>query len=141
MARRYCGRLSIEVLYRPRVRLGSSGTDWYYCRVTLGRTAQVLEVHAPAAGFGPRVAYDSSEAYDRIARAAVEFACEERSQVSNDFDAAVEFEEREEVQGSGRRVVWRDLAIRRKKYTDREVRKQIAAQRGDRTEEERKEGV
>ena len=73
MARRYCGALTINVLYNPRVRLGCIGTDWYDCRVTLGRAGISLHVHAPAAGFGSGVAYDSPEAYDRIARALVEW--------------------------------------------------------------------
>lgn len=62
MAIRYCGNQSIRVVYLD------SGV--YRCSTA----GQSLTLHPPAAGFGPGIAYDSPEAYDQTARAAISFA-------------------------------------------------------------------
>ena len=67
MARRFSGNATIYLSY----------TDRGDYRVTIGvegRDAWRGRVNPPAAGFGPGIAYDSSEAYDQTARAAIAFA-------------------------------------------------------------------
>lgn len=65
MARRYCGSIAIDVVY--------ADYEVYRVRV-LGRS---FNVGAPASGFGAGIGYDSSEAYDQVARAAVSFSEDE----------------------------------------------------------------
>lgn len=62
MARRYCGNLRVDVLY----------TDYEVYTVKVGSVR--FTVNPPACGYGPGVGYDSSEAYDQVARAAVSLA-------------------------------------------------------------------
>ena len=70
MAIRYSGNATIRVTYRD------SGD--YACSVSVaGRSVWSGTVGAPASGFGPGVAYDSPEAYDSTARAALAFAEED----------------------------------------------------------------
>lgn len=72
MAKRYSGDLQISVIYDDR--------DFY--RVAVSRGGKLLwrgRVRPPAAGFGRGIAYDSPEAYDDTARAALSF-------MQNEFD-------------------------------------------------------
>lgn len=67
MAIRYSGNATIRVVYRD------SGD--YACTVSVaGRNVWTGTVGAPAVGFGVGIAYDSPEAYDEAARAALAFA-------------------------------------------------------------------
>lgn len=79
-ATRYCGKLRIVIAYRD-----DSRQDYYDCRVSVDRArgGKVLRfpVMPPAAGFGPGIAYDSSEAFDRTAAAAVSFAANDEPAV------------------------------------------------------------
>jgi DNA-directed RNA polymerase subunit RPC12/RpoP len=69
MATRYCGNARISLTYRDR--------DIYAVRVYGPESKRALwsgTIGAPAAGFGPGIAYDSPAAYDETARAAIAFA-------------------------------------------------------------------
>jgi hypothetical protein len=70
MASRYCGQLKITVLYTDQ--------GDYRASVQAGK-AQLWKgrIGAPPAGFGPGVAYDSPEAYDSTAHAALSFAADD----------------------------------------------------------------
>lgn len=69
MAIRYSGSVRINVIWRD--------TD-YRCAISSPSGRYVVFVGAPAAGFGAGIAYDSPEAYDQTARAALAFAEDER---------------------------------------------------------------
>lgn len=67
MAVRYCGNARIRVLYRDE--------GDYRCSVSVeGVRLWRGFVSPPAAGYGPGISYDSPEAYDLTARAALAFA-------------------------------------------------------------------
>jgi hypothetical protein len=70
MATRYSGNATIRIHFTEMddygVSISAGGRNVY--RGTVG---------APAVGFGPGVAYDSSEAFDETARAALSFAIAE----------------------------------------------------------------
>jgi hypothetical protein len=75
---RYIGNVSIRIEYT------GNATDDYVCTLR-GRTSDggptvtgkcKVTVRAPAAGFGPGIAYDSPEAFDSTARAALAFAAD-----------------------------------------------------------------
>ena len=71
MAERFSGDLKINVEYDDRG----------FYRTSVSREGRVLwrgRVRPPAAGFGRGVAYDSPEAYDETARAALSFADDEK---------------------------------------------------------------
>jgi hypothetical protein len=70
MARRYLGKLANIVVYHDR--------GHYRASVIGGGLSWKGTVGAPAAGFGPGIAYDSDRAYDQIAQAAVSFALDEK---------------------------------------------------------------
>ena len=79
MARRYSGNLSVTVLYEDEGRDGR-----YRVTVSNGRDAYKTFLRPPASGFGPGIAYDSPEAYDRVARAAISFAIDEHPEAFPD---------------------------------------------------------
>jgi hypothetical protein len=86
MAKRYCGKLIINIKY-----VGGTGGDEYAGSVSLrtdGKlwTYDLTGLRCAPIGFGSGIAYDSSKAYDKMAEAAVSFACS----VSGDDDAARE---------------------------------------------------
>jgi hypothetical protein len=64
---RYSGSVRIELTYQD-----SDGC--YDGKVVVGCHTYSISIGAPASGYGPGVAYDSSEAYDRAAHAALSFA-------------------------------------------------------------------
>ena len=64
---RYCGSVRIELTYED-----SDGC--YDGKVVVDSHTYSVSVGPPASGCGPRVAYDSPEAYDRAAHAALSFA-------------------------------------------------------------------
>lgn len=74
MARRYCGSVRANVVYLD------SGE--YVCSVTTPDGRWCGTVLPPASGFGPGIAYDSSEAYDRTAHAALSFADDDDSSLA-----------------------------------------------------------
>ena len=77
MADRYSGNLKISVVYDDRG----------FYRTAVSREGRVLwrgRVRPPAAGFGRGVAYDSPEAYDRTAHAALSFAADDKGGVIED---------------------------------------------------------
>jgi hypothetical protein len=69
MARRYCGSVKVVIAYRDR--------GDYTGVVVAGERGefvwQFAELDPPACGFGPGVGYDSAQAYDRMAAAAISF--------------------------------------------------------------------
>lgn len=69
MARRYSGQLTINVLYDDH--------GFYRTTVSGPNGSWRGNVYPPAAGLGRGVAYDSAQAYDEVARAAVSFADDE----------------------------------------------------------------
>jgi hypothetical protein len=64
---RYSGSVRIELTYQD-----SDGC--YDGKVVVGGHTYGVSVGPPASGYGPGIAYDSPEAYDRAARAALSFA-------------------------------------------------------------------
>ena len=64
---RYSGSVRIELTYQD-----SDGC--YDGKVVVGGHTYSVSVGPPASGYGPGVAYDSPEAYDRAAHAALSFA-------------------------------------------------------------------
>lgn len=79
MATRYSGDLKINVTYRDR--------GDYACTIALhGINAWKGTVRPPAMGFGPGIAYDSPEAYDSVARAAVAFAIDELPHIGDSIE-------------------------------------------------------
>lgn len=66
MAIRYIGDATVRIKYRDRGdytgTISAGGHTWHFD-----------ELHAPRVGFGPGIAYDSSEAYDEMAGSAVTF--------------------------------------------------------------------
>jgi hypothetical protein len=64
---RYSGSVRIELTYQD-----SDGC--YDGKVVVGAQTYGVSVGPPASGYGPGVAYDSPEAYDRAAHAALSFA-------------------------------------------------------------------
>lgn len=87
MARRYSGQVTVECTYLD--------SNVYECRVSTPSETIDVEVGPPAAGYGPGVAYDSPEAYDQVARAALSFADDEEP------DAGVGDLAAYDVEGSG----------------------------------------
>jgi hypothetical protein len=62
------------------VRLRYDDIGNYETRVAVeGRNVWTGTLHPPMAGFGPGIAYDSPEAYDQTARAALAFAIDEKT--------------------------------------------------------------
>ena len=73
MATRYSGDLKISVVY------DDSRRDDVY-RVSISRDGRNVwrgQIGPPASGFGPGIGYDSAQAYDRTAHAALSFADDE----------------------------------------------------------------
>lgn len=71
---RYCGDHVIRVDYMDNL-----PGDYYRCRISLdGTHLCAITVRAPASGFGPGVAYDSSEAFDSTTLAAIAFADDDK---------------------------------------------------------------
>lgn len=67
MARRYSGRVSIDVVYKDE--------GYYDVKVKSPEVPRyIFTIEPPASGFGPGVAYDSPEAYDSVAKSAAAFA-------------------------------------------------------------------
>lgn len=66
MAIRFSGNCKVSVKYTDR--------GDYRCSVSCGEVSTRLTVNPPASGYGPGVAYDSPQAYDSAARAAISFA-------------------------------------------------------------------
>lgn len=80
MAMRYCGAITISLKYRDK--------GDYRCVVSGPRERPyVVRINPPASGFNPPCAYDSAQAYDVTAHAALSFAMDARC----DFDSWVEF--------------------------------------------------
>jgi hypothetical protein len=87
MATRYCGNLRI------RIRLLADSVS-YRCNVSLwvdrvrsaGWVTYTCVVDAPASGYGTGIAYDSPEAYDRTAHAAVSFGSHDLGSGDNWID-------------------------------------------------------
>jgi hypothetical protein len=70
MATRYSGDLTVTCTYQDR--------GDYKCTVSpKGKRGKTIYVGAPAAGFGRGISYDSPEAYDSTAHAAISFALDE----------------------------------------------------------------
>lgn len=67
MAKRYIGGAVVDILYRDR--------GDYAGTVSVGRkyTWRFSDLHAPPAGLGSGVAYDSAVAYDKMASSAAGF--------------------------------------------------------------------
>jgi hypothetical protein len=82
---RYSGSVRIELTYED-----SDGC--YDGKVVVDGHTYSLSVGLPAGGYGPRVAYDSPEAYDRAAHAALSFAAAdtEWGEASDIFTTAAE---------------------------------------------------
>jgi hypothetical protein len=76
MPTRYSGSVKIFVNYDDR--------GDYKAFVTSPSGKWHGRIGAPAAGFGPGIAYDSLKAYDGVAHAALSFACDENSDICND---------------------------------------------------------
>lgn len=72
MAKRYCGEVTIELYYRD-----DKPDPDYRARVSCTRGYRVIVVKPPGVGYGDGVAYDSPEAYDRAAHAALSFAMDD----------------------------------------------------------------
>jgi len=71
MATRYSGDLKITIVYDDR--------GFYRCSISKdGRKLWRGNVKPPANGFGTGVSYDSEKAYDKVAKAAVSFADNEK---------------------------------------------------------------
>lgn len=83
MAKRFSGNVRVDIRYRD------SGD--YLCKLSTSEASHKVIVRPPAIGFGEGIAYDSPEAYDRTAAAAVAFATEEG------FDCEPEYDDRGEV--------------------------------------------
>lgn len=66
MARRYVGDATVYIRYNDR-------GDYSGSIVANGVRCTFEDLHAPAFGLGAGVAYDSSEAYDKMAASAVSF--------------------------------------------------------------------
>jgi hypothetical protein len=77
MARRYVGNLAVSITYDDR--------NFYRASVSGNGMTWKGTVGAPAAGFGPGIAYDSPKAYDQAARAAVSFALDEMPDLESAF--------------------------------------------------------
>lgn len=91
MATRYSGNATIRMVYQD------SGD--YACTVSVaGRNVWTGTVGAPAVGFGDGIAYDSPDAYDETARAALAFAEDETGGDAIQPDWA---------EGSGERIIRR----------------------------------
>jgi hypothetical protein len=67
MAKRYSGNLTVTILYHD--------DDTYRGSVKgPGGTYKFTELRAPRMGLGSGVAYDSPKAYDKMSKAAIDFA-------------------------------------------------------------------
>jgi len=81
MATRYSGNLRITCTYRDR--------GDYKCTVTPhGGKAHTVFVNPPASGYGPGISYDSPEAYDRVAHAAIAFAADDERGLDDSAEPA-----------------------------------------------------
>lgn len=87
MATRFCGALRISVSYTNRG--DYKATVSTAANQKLGLNLWSGRVGAPPAGFGPGVAYDSPEALDSTAHAALSFAASENYEIESlaDMDA------------------------------------------------------
>jgi hypothetical protein len=85
---RYGGSVRIELTYQD-----SDGC--YDGKVVVGGHTYSISVGPPASGYGPGIAYDSPEAYDRAAHAALSFAAADKEwgQGSDIFTASAEIRE------------------------------------------------
>lgn len=79
MAKRYSGNLQISVVY----------DDHGHYRTSVSSGGKLLwrgTVNPAPAGFGPGVAYDSSQAYDEVASSAVAFADDEKGGIADEAE-------------------------------------------------------
>lgn len=70
MAKRYIGDAIVTLTYKDATH---KIKDHYAGTVKVGRYSWRFIIHPAPAGFGPGIAYDSSEAYDDIAASAARF--------------------------------------------------------------------
>ena len=79
MAKRYSGDLQISVIYDDK--------NHYRTAVSQGGKLLWRGIVKPApAGFGPGIAYDSSQAYDEVASSALAFAEDDVGGISDDAE-------------------------------------------------------